>query len=141
MIRRIALFFPLPPAAKAVVLRSLILLPIVALGLRIGGLARTRAWLNALVQPLPREAAIEPREIARLVHGTAAALRVSCLPRALLLLRILGGYGERVSMRIGVQTTIDAGFAAHAWVEFDGAALGEHPGVLESHAAFPALPG
>ena len=83
---------------------------------------------------------MEPREIARLVHGVAALLRIGCLPRALVLLRFLDCYGERINLRFGVLKPPEGALEAHAWIELDGAALGESAGLLERYAVLPMPP-
>ncbi len=134
-------FLTLPAAARAIVARSLLLLPIVAALLGTAGFARTRAWLRPLHRRAPAFGPVEPREIARLVHGVAALLRIGCLPRSLVILRFLDCYGERINLRFGVLKLPEGGLKAHAWIELDGAALGESAGLLERYAALPVLPG
>jgi len=122
-------FFALPAAAKAIVVRSLLLLPVVAALLRTRGLARTRSWLGGRAAP-----ALAPRETARLVHGAAAVLRIGCLPRSLTLLHLLGACGTRAVIRFGVQKPAAGGLAAHSWIEFDGQPLGENRDLLDAYA-------
>lgn len=130
----------LPAAARAIVARSLLLLPVVAALLGTAGFTRTRTWLRPRHRHAPAIEALEPREIARLVHGAAALLRIGCLPRSLVLLRFLDCYGERIHLRFGVLKPREGGLEAHAWIELDGAALGESPGLLERYAALPMPP-
>jgi hypothetical protein len=59
--------------------------------------------------------------------GSAAAHHLwtmTCLPRALTLLSMLGRRGIPARLRIGVRRA-ESGIAAHAWVEHGGAPLGE----------------
>ena len=133
-------FLTLPAAARAIVARSLLLLPVVAALLGMTGFARTRAWLRPPHRRAPAIEALEPREVARLVHGAAARLRVGCLPRSLVLLRFLDCYGERVHLRFGVLKTPEGSLEAHAWIELDGAALCESANLLTRYAALPAPP-
>jgi hypothetical protein len=133
-------FLALPARSRAVVARSLLLLPVVAALLRTAGFARTRSWMRKLRPRAPAIGAVEPREIARLVHAAAARLGIGCLPRSVVLLRFLESYGRRARIRIGVHKTSRENLAAHAWVELDGRALGERADLLERHVALPELP-
>jgi hypothetical protein len=66
-------------------------------------------------------------------HGLC---RPACLPRALVLHRLLQGYGINSILQIGVQPGAAGQLQAHAWVEYDGAVLGDHPA---GFAAFTQL--
>jgi hypothetical protein len=57
------------------------------------------------------------------IAGRYALANGSCLRQALLLWGLLRGCGQAAELRIGVRT--QDGFAAHAWVELDGAPLGQ----------------
>lgn len=138
--RAIRRFLALPVGAQAIVARSLLLLPFVAALLGTAGFARTRAWLRRTRRHAPAIPAQDPAQIARLVHGTAALLHVGCLPRSLVLLQLLAGYGARARLRFGVRRPPVGGLAAHAWIELDGEALGESTDLLDRHAVLPTLP-
>ncbi|MFO1316209.1 MAG: lasso peptide biosynthesis B2 protein [Burkholderiales bacterium] len=78
------------------------------------------------------------RAVARLV-GIAAAhvpVRVTCLHRSVVLWWLLRRDGIRCELRLGARAGAGP-FAAHAWVEYEGAALGEPPGRLVRYGAFP----
>jgi hypothetical protein len=64
--------------------------------------------------------------LARIVHGAApwSALPANCLPRALILCRLLRRQGLQAELRLGVGKP-EGEFAAHAWVEHDGVVLAE----------------
>lgn len=49
-------------------------------------------------------------------------LRVTCIPRALVLERVLTAHGVAADFVIGVLT--DEGFKAHAWLEINGNVIG-----------------
>lgn len=66
--------------------------------------------------------------------------RFRCLVRALALRRMLEEEGiEGGAVRIGVRRDGTEEFAAHAWVELDGAPLLESPGLLEAYTPLPEL--
>jgi hypothetical protein len=47
----------------------------------------------------------------------------NCLVRALATQTLLGRFGHRSDLRIGVRKAGDGGIAAHAWLECDGAVV------------------
>lgn len=123
-------------------LRCLLLLPVVAAALRVRGLQVVR---RDLARRLPARvlAGLSPARIAWVVHTAAHHhfMPITCLPRAVLLERALVCAGHTgAELRIGVRRG-DAPLAAHAWVEFQGAPLGEDALVGERYAAFAGLPG
>ncbi len=140
--RRLHKYLALSPAGRAIVLRSLLLLPAVAALLRVRGMEPARAWLGRL-RPFAADdaSALAPREIAVLVGAAGALLRARCLPRSLVLWRLLRDRGSSAEIRLGVAKLADGSLSAHAWVEFGGAPLNERADLLERHAALPALAG
>ncbi len=133
--RRLRKYLALSPAGRAIVLRSLLLLPMVAVLLRARGMARTTKFLarpgrhagGGLGTPAPQE-------LARLVNAAAAPLRVRCLPRSLVLWRFLRHSGTPAEIRLGVSKLADGSLSAHAWIELDGMPLGDGPDVFERYA-------
>ena len=115
-------FLRLPAAERRLFVAALLLLPAVALALRLLGLRRCQALLARLSPGRPAPAAGPPAEgAARLVSAAArhAPCRANCLQRALVLwwaLRRLGRPGE---LRIGVRKR-GGRLEAHAWVEQGG---------------------
>jgi hypothetical protein len=111
-------------------------------GLRLLGLPRTRR----LMRPRrPSAAPPAPAEIDRLVRLAAGACRViyraRCLPRSLVLERVLVRHGTPAGLRIGVR--VESGqFAAHAWVEVQGRPVAEPEGIdLRFAPLGPGTPG
>ena len=76
---------------------------------------------------------------ARAVHRAAryGLFRPRCLTRALALQRLLARRGWPASLHVGVRRDRGA-LLAHAWVELDGAVLGDSP---EHVATFVPLAG
>lgn len=76
-----------------------------------------------------------PKRVAWLVDVAARhhLYQMGCLRRALVLGYLLGREGMRSELRIGVRRS-EAGLTAHAWLEYQGAALGE-PQEIESRFA------
>jgi hypothetical protein len=100
------------------------LLPATALSLRVFGYRRTRAWMERHVSPNksePTDAAAEAARVTRLVSVAAhhGAYRANCLRQALVAWWLLGRRGIGADLVIGVRKDAH-GFAAHAWVEFNG---------------------
>jgi hypothetical protein len=100
------------------------LLPATALSLRVFGYRRTRAWMDRHVssnQSGPADAATEAARVARLVSVAAhrGPYRANCLRQALVAWWLLGRRGIETNLVVGVRKD-EQGFAAHAWVEFNG---------------------
>ena len=79
----------------------------------------------------PQNAAINSIMVMGLALHTAVRIaarlhfmRVSCLPRSLVLVQMLQQRGEAAIVRIGVAKTTQ-GIASHAWVELGGMMIGE----------------
>lgn len=137
--RRLQKYLALAPAGRAIVRRSLLLLPFVALLLRTRGMARTQAWLGHLGSRAPDDpGALAPREIARLVNAAASFLGIQCLPRSLLLQHLLRNRGIPTAIRLGVSKLAEGKLDAHAWVELDGLPLNDSIDVRRHYAALPA---
>lgn len=128
----------LTPAARRVVLHSLILLPIVALGLRLQGTKRTASALRRASGKVARKKILlSPVETARLVASASSFLRTTCLPRSMVLCHLLRRDGIPAEMRLGVSKSEGGAFSAHAWVELDGLPLAESTKVRERYAVLP----
>jgi hypothetical protein len=121
---------------RVMLLRAWLLLPAVAVGLRLLGFRRVRGVLSGRQRPATRHDLAEAETVARLVRTAAAwsRPRPSCLTRSLVLERLLRGWGLASALRIGVERP--GTFAAHAWVEHAGVALGEPEGVPARYAVF-----
>ena len=140
--RRLRKYRALAPVGRAIVLRSLLLLPAVAALLRVRGMEHTRAWLDRLGPLAAREASVlAPGEVATLVGAAGVLLGARCLPRSLVLWHFLRNRGVSTEIRLGVAKFADGGLSAHAWVEFGGAPLNERSDLFERYAALPSLAG
>ncbi len=115
---------------------SLVLLPAIDVSLRCVGFKRTKRWLEARAESpeatMSSGNAVEATalQIAAVVSlaGRRSLWRTSCLRQALGLWVLLARRGIASEVRIGIESTPDAGFAAHAWVERHDHVLigGEH---------------
>lgn len=140
--RRLRKYLALSPAGRAIVLRSLVLLPVATLLLGTRGMGHTRAWLERGGPSAAGDtSALTAREIATLVGAVASLLRARCLPRSLVLWHFLPDRGTSAEIRLGVTKLADGRLSAHAWVEFDGSPLNDGLDVLERYAALPSLAG
>ncbi len=136
--RRLRKYLALSPAGRAIVLRSLFLLPVVAARLRVRGMERTRAWLDRRgVRASGGTSTLISSEIAFLVGAAASLLRARCLSRSLVLWHFLRDCGARVEVRLGVSKLQDGSLCAHAWVELDGLPFSDGPDVRERFAVLP----
>jgi hypothetical protein len=82
------------------------------------------------------DAPLRARAVARAARLVPGA---TCLVRAAALARWLRARGAPAVLRIGVRHEGGA-LRAHAWVELDGAALGEDPAALRGFALLQAPP-
>ncbi len=84
---------------------------------------RSHAWCG----PPPRWSVSRPT-VERISWAVRAASRFvpgasNCLVRALATQSLLGRFGYRSDLRIGVRKAADGGLAAHAWLESGGAVV------------------
>lgn len=134
--RRLRKYFALTPAGRSIVLRSLLLLPLVAGLLRVRGMAGASALLGRLERRTERrDGTPAAQEIARLVDAAASFLGAQCLSRSLVLCHLLRSRGLPAEIRLGVSTPGDGKLIAHAWVELDGLPLNDGADVSRRYAA------
>ena len=127
---------------RRVVARALVLLPLMALRLRLLGLRRARLAAAPQSRPIPAahaDSTVRAERIARLVDIVAreGPWSASCLPASLTLQRLLLEAGIESEMRLGVRK-VAGRLDAHAWVECDGVALSGAARLHESFAPFNA---
>jgi len=125
-------------------LTVMVLLPIVALSLRIKGFKGTQNSMRSL---MPKESALmEPDEselknargIARMIAVAAGhgVYRANCLKQSLVLWWMLARRGIKSEIVFGVQKEAIEHFDAHAWVECNGINLSDSEEVQQRFAAF-----
>jgi hypothetical protein len=128
---RLRRFNALPRPAKALLLRVLVLLPLLTVSLRMRGFGATQRFLQKFIASAKDNfpvAAVESR-VALTTRIVLAATRNSpipstCLERSLALWWLLARQGVATQFRIGVRKDSEK-FTAHAWVEYQGVAIGE----------------
>jgi hypothetical protein len=117
------------------------LLPLVSLRLRLFGLRAEQIGRQPPPSPqlgrTPREATALARRAARSVRRAAhfGPWPGNCLSQSLTLWTLLRRQGIQADLFVGVRFAGDP-LNAHAWVEHDGVALNERPGVRERYTAF-----
>jgi hypothetical protein len=112
---------------RRVLAAAAVLLPLIALALRLFSLRRVAAALRKLeTRRVSRPLA--PACIARLtaVAARRGAIRASCMVRSLALRTLLARHGHAAEIRFGARKD-EGRMLAHAWVECDGQALLEPP--------------
>jgi hypothetical protein len=139
---RLRRFSALPRPAKALFLRAVALLPVIAISLRLRGFRWTQRFLQRfLVEPAgpPSEATSRSRVrwASRMVVAAArnSPIPSTCLERSLALWWLLARQNVTTQFRIGVRKDGNK-FAAHAWVERNGVAIGDHDSSHRHYAAF-----
>jgi hypothetical protein len=150
MWERFRRFRGLERPARKLFLRALVLLPLVTLSLRWRGFRATQAVLQRFLSNTNPELdpSVLSKDAAVTAHMVNAADRYglvhpSCLAKSLTLWWLLERRGISSHLRIGIRKEGEK-FAAHAWVERDGAALNEpdehHHHYAAFDAAFSSLP-
>lgn len=122
-----------------VVLASGVLIPSVALSLRLGGFRRTAGILASRSQrSVESEDPDEAREASEAVGLVAGKSIVGsrCLCRSLVLWFILRRRGVDAELVIGADVPIHESLAAHAWVEVGGEPVNDGADVRERYGSF-----
>ena len=112
---------------------AMLLLPIVALSLRIGGFNKTKAFMSHLISAQSSQRSLDEIKIekanitARMISIAARVgpYRANCLKQSLLLWWFLARQDISSEIKFGVPKTPGEPFGAHAWVECDGASLSD----------------
>ena len=129
-------FSLLDSEARGIFLRAAVLLPVIAVNLRVRGFRATQeSLLRFLAHPrlVPQEDSTDPRLAfeqtrltARMVNaaGRHAWPSSTCLEKSLALWWLLRRQGIESDLRIGARK-LDGKFEAHAWVERESIAVNE----------------
>ena len=131
---------------RALVIKALFLLPVVATSLKTVGLRKTQAWvgknsLGPIIPPAEQTRAYVRRTAQMMaVACRRYPLRVSCLPRTIVLWSLLRSRGIDTDVRIGVRGGAGAQFQAHAWLEWNGEVLNDITEVGTRYLPFSAVP-
>jgi hypothetical protein len=134
-------FVSLEPVTRRLLLQTVCLLPLTALGLRLIGLRRVHAGLARLAGPAggapPEDVTIRIGRSWRVVDIVArrGPYRGNGLSRSQVLWWLLRRQGIESDLRIGVRNETEL-FQAHAWVEYKGQPLNESEQVYERYTAF-----
>lgn len=137
-------------AAQSLFLRAMVLLPVVSLSLRWRGFRATHAALQRFVASSNAKkecsnAGERAKLTAHMVYAAErqALVHPTCLALSLTLWWLLERQGIASHLRVGIRKE-NGKFAAHAWVERNGAALNEpeehHHHYAAFDAAFSSLP-
>lgn len=107
---------------------AMLLLPIVALSLRIGRFNKTKAFMSHFIPAESSRGSLDEVKIekanviSRMISIAAryGPYRANCLKQSLVLWWLLARQDISSEIRFGVQKTPGESFGAHAWVECDG---------------------
>jgi len=140
--RKAETWHSLSKSDRALVIKAMFLLPIVATSLKTVGLRRTQSWittnsLGPMVPPTEQTRA----NVRRATQMVAAAcrlypLRSSCLPRTIVLWSLLQHRGIEADVRIGVRRDTEGAAKAHAWLEWNGEVLNDAADVARQYLPF-----
>jgi hypothetical protein len=138
LINKFRNFWNLDWNSRWLLLQAFLLLPIVALSLKIWGVKRTQMALARLLIPLQNSE--NPSKIIKTIRMVQLAARyyqpwANCLKKSLILWALLRHQGINSELRIGIRRDTD-NFEAHAWVECDGVVLNDSLNVRDRFAMF-----
>lgn len=136
----------LRPDERGLVLRTLPLVAAIRVALWVMSFQRLQRvigfWNSSELLPLSVPINMP---VGRLVWAVRAASRripaASCLTQSLALHCLLSSAGHRSEVRIGVGKDMEAGFAAHAWVEYAGQPLLSGPEEVERYVQLLTVEG
>ena len=140
--RKAETWHSLSKSDRALVIRAMFLLPIVATSLKTLGLRKTQLWLirNSLGPMVPpkEQARANVRRAAQMVAVACRLqpLRSSCLPRTIVLWSLLRRRGIATDIRIGARSNSQGEFQAHAWLEWNGEVLNDVADVGNQYLPF-----
>jgi hypothetical protein len=152
MWKQVQRYKALDPETRKLFRRAVTLLPRIAFSLRFRGFKKTREALQKKLSPgslkeTGKEKTAEKVEkTCRMVKAAAhhGLVRPSCLAESLALWYLLQRRSIPARLRIGVRKLPEK-FEAHAWVEYEGAALNQteelHQHYLAFDHGFSDLPG
>ena len=113
----------LTAADKALVIRAAPIVIAAVAGMQVYGVKRMLAWSRG---PIGARRYASPEDLLRACQRAARYIPgATCLAQSIALTRLLRKTGVAAVVRVGVAT--DPDFAAHAWVEVDGAPLAGFP--------------
>ena len=144
--RKAETWHSLSKSDRALVIRAMFLLPIVATSLKTVGLRRTQSWLtrNSLGSTVPptEQTRANVRRATQMVAVACRRypLRSSCLPRTIVLWSLLRRGGIAADVRIGARSNSQGEFQAHAWLEWNGEVLNDAADVGSQYLPFNRPP-
>ena len=137
-------FFQLSTSEKWMLVQALLLLPLCAVVLRLGGVRRlvpaSGESFPTAFSPDQGIAMQQARATARMVSLAAryGPYRATCLKQSMVTLWLLWHQGIPCHVRIGVRRESNP-FQAHAWVEYQGEALNEGSDIHERFVPFDRI--
>src|SRR6476646_4847846 len=127
---------------RALVIRAMFLLPVVAGSLKTVGLRRTQSWLGRnVLGPTVAPTGQTRANVRRAAQMVAVACRrqplhSNCLPRTIVLWSLLQRRGIGTDVRIGVRYNTQRQFESHAWLEWQGEVLNDAADVARQDLPF-----
>ena len=141
MIKRLKQLKELKLSEWQVMLTAMLLLPLIALALKMKGVKWTQRFLadhRKTGLPAPEGQQLEKAQsVARMVSVAAnhGLYRTNCLKKSLVTWWLLARRGIKTELKIGVNKD-EGEFSAHAWVEYQGNVLVDTADVGERFSAF-----
>lgn len=120
-------------AERQSVAQASLLLPAVAVSLRLAGFKKTYRWLEGYHPQGVKDNGNRVGESIDIAARNFPLYRPSCLPRSLVLWHMLRRRGAPADLRIGVNNA-GGRFTAHAWVEQDGVVVNDTPDIAQRFA-------
>ena len=136
-------FRALDPEAQKLFGHAVALLPLLAVSLRFLGFKKTKQSLQNRLPPISTQV-MSRDQVAKVVEKTCRMVRAgahygighpTCLTESLAVWYLLKRQDIPAQLRIGVRKVTEK-FEAHAWVEFEGAAVNQPDEQHQHYAAF-----
>ena len=140
--RRLEQFLRLPPADRALFVRSVLILGTARVALWLLPLKSARRLLARMARPISASPPSPERIAWAISRAERVVPRATCLPQALAAESLLYWADHPSVLRIGVVKTDEGRLVAHAWVECEGRiVVGELRDDLSSYTPLPPIPG
>ncbi|MEB3210528.1 MAG: lasso peptide biosynthesis B2 protein [Leptolyngbyaceae bacterium] len=139
-------FLRLKRGDRHLLIRTLVLLSLIRLGLRLLPFRTLIQRLSAMHQPTSSFSPTHLRYVGRCVWAVNVSSRlmpgdIKCLARALTTHLLLNQYGVDTELKLGVAKSMGGALEAHAWVEYQGQVIMGNLCDLSRFIPLPSLEG
>lgn len=144
--KRLHRFWRLKRGDRHLLIRTVVLLSLIRLGLRLLPFRVLLTLLSGIHRPSSCFVSTDLRCVARCVWAVNVSSRlmsgeVKCLARALTTKLLLNQFGIDTDLKLGVAKSTGGALEAHAWVEYQGQVIMGHLNDLPRFIPLPSLEG